>query len=1195
MKKLINLYIFLISFTVFSQDRAVNNYALIKGVVSGNKLYSGLANVSIPLYQMNLGNGLALSSDLTYESNGFRPHVEPDMVGLNWNVNLLGKITRETNRPLNLKHSLLYYSTMISGNEQDCLKPGQTGFTKKILMENPASTSDNYFAWKTDKYYFDFLGYRGYFVIDHDGKTIVVCENANITVDITNIGCQPLFGEIGTSEITLKDDRGNVFIFGGSSNELEINYNQLKATFDESASYPTSTYSSNYRNIRTNYIVGWSLKKAILNNGRTLNAYYKNSNKSVLNSFIIDGKNAGTPFSIAFPDKQVLLNNGLHIGKTISRVWVSSSRYTSNSTIITSSEVNTTEIFSKLTVLDSITVDGIGHIDFAYNQTRNPLEITKPYLKQVNVFDTNNKKIHSVDLFYDNLGSANKRTFLKSVFNEKKEDYVFDYYKTDAFPPYNSDLKNEMGFWNGKINQNDPANTDPDLYKVGLLKTVFLPTGGRKEFVYEPNEYSMVYKDNNTIENTANTPYLGARIQKEIDYDGTKQYQKEFKYKDAANKSTGIVDKGAFWKPTPVILMSDYGMITYTSADTYSNENLSANMYSYDLVHYEEVDEVDGNGIRKYFFSNRKTNSDSAVAKYFKNPNSNAIINLGAAKLLSKEYERGKIVKMQLLDKNGVLKSTTDYTYKNFLNNIGSLSEPNSSCVNCKITDNNFYVETEGVASVEGRRSYIPAIPYLQTGQTTTENFDGGKTFTSYTKTVYNDKYLYWHPFPVEQIFSAANGGELSKKTYYPGDILRLNPACIVGTCNDTDVVGGRFSLYKNMVNDNIIAPVIQTNRNSKGKSALIESIYSKDQNTSNAWQITKTRTSLINADFSSFANVQTQDQDYFQVYDNKGNLIQSTQKNGMPQTTIWGYHQTAPIAKVVGATYKQVMEAFNLDPDNPNSYLQLEIVKKSNLDNSAAAEDALVAELNIFKNKAELKNFKISTYAYDPLVGNKVMVADSGVKESYQYDNVSRLNKILDKDQNILKEFDYNYTGFSKFLNSYKEQTYIRSNCRRLENPGTYTYSVPAGIYVSVISQADAEQKAIDDVASMGQASANIFGPCTPKPFDCSIFTNGAVLDQSSYFFNQINMSTNDKFTGWIAFNSKNYNWSWIGFRMKVGTVTGICKPIISKFYNSWGVEWKLILDPNGDLYAEYNNPFSNVTPNSLIILPFEFTFDNY
>ena len=75
MRKLINIYIFLISFTVFSQDKAVNNYALIKGIVSGNKLYSGLVNVSIPLYQMNLGNGLALASDLTYESNGFR-HLE---------------------------------------------------------------------------------------------------------------------------------------------------------------------------------------------------------------------------------------------------------------------------------------------------------------------------------------------------------------------------------------------------------------------------------------------------------------------------------------------------------------------------------------------------------------------------------------------------------------------------------------------------------------------------------------------------------------------------------------------------------------------------------------------------------------------------------------------------------------------------------------------------------------------------------------------------------------------------------------------------------------------------------------------------------------------------------------------------------------------------------------------------------------
>ncbi|WP_308004635.1 hypothetical protein [uncultured Chryseobacterium sp.] len=42
-------------------------------------------------------------------------------------------------------------------------------------------------------------------------------------------------------------------------------------------------------------------------------------------------------------------------------------------------------------------------------------------------------------------------------------------------------------------------------------------------------------------------------------------------------------------------------------------------------------------------------------------------------------------------------------------------------------------------------------------------------------------------------------------------------------------------------------------------------------------------------------------------VYDSKGNLVQTTGKNGIPVTTIWGYYQTQPIAVITGATYAQV------------------------------------------------------------------------------------------------------------------------------------------------------------------------------------------------------------------------------------------------------------------------------------------------
>ncbi|MFP3802653.1 hypothetical protein, partial [Paraburkholderia sp. SIMBA_027] len=66
-----------------------------------------------------------------------------------------------------------------------------------------------------------------------------------------------------------------------------------------------------------------------------------------------------------------------------------------------------------------------------------------------------------------------------------------------------------------------------------------------------------------------------------------------------------------------------------------------------------------------------------------------------------------------------------------------------------------------------------------------------------------------------------------------------------------------------------------------------------------------------------------------FDIYDSKGNIIQITGPQGSA-VVIWGYKQTQPIARIEGATYAQVMQAFGLDPSSNTPYLQLEIVNKS-------------------------------------------------------------------------------------------------------------------------------------------------------------------------------------------------------------------------------------------------------------------------
>lgn len=65
-------------------------------------------------------------------------------------------------------------------------------------------------------------------------------------------------------------------------------------------------------------------------------------------------------------------------------------------------------------------------------------------------------------------------------------------------------------------------------------------------------------------------------------------------------------------------------------------------------------------------------------------------------------------------------------------------------------------------------------------------------------------------------------------------------------------------------------------------------------------------------------------------------------------------------------------------------------------------------------------------------------------------------------------------------YRNVAKSGTFTRNNCGSGYVGGSWTYTVGAGTYTSMISQADADQQAINDVNANGQNQANINGSCT-------------------------------------------------------------------------------------------------------------------
>jgi hypothetical protein len=137
--------------------------------------------------------------------------------------------------------------------------------------------------------------------------------------------------------------------------------------------------------------------------------------------------------------------------------------------------------------------------------------------------------------------------------------------------------------------------------------------------------------------------------------------------------------------------------------------------------------------------------------------------------------------------------------------------------------------------------------------------------------------------------------------------------------------------------------------------------------------------------------------------YDSKGNVRQFTSNYdaatgaGTPTVLIWGYNQSFPIAKVEGA---KLSDIGNLADDS---------ITKSNADVDASTETALINALDNFRSNPALKNFNITTYTYDPLVGATTVTPPNGMREIYKYDKNGKLTAVVDVNGNIIKDYKYN------------------------------------------------------------------------------------------------------------------------------------------------------------------------------------------
>lgn len=155
--------------------------------------------------------------------------------------------------------------------------------------------------------------------------------------------------------------------------------------------------------------------------------------------------------------------------------------------------------------------------------------------------------------------------------------------------------------------------------------------------------------------------------------------------------------------------------------------------------------------------------------------------------------------------------------------------------------------------------------------------------------------------------------------------------------------------------------------------------------------------TSLESTDLNQTAETKL----YFDLYDDKGNLVQTTDKSGQSVTTLWGYHKTLPIAQITGAKYSDIasvpavsaaIAASDADADDPS------------------LESALLAALENLRLAPQLQGYPVSARTFDPLVGITHTISPNGIRQSYEYDASGKLARVKNSEGKVLTENQYNY-----------------------------------------------------------------------------------------------------------------------------------------------------------------------------------------
>lgn len=523
--------------------------------------YSGVPNISIPIYSINTG-GYQLPISVSYHASGIKAQQEASSVGLGWALNAGGVITRQIRGiedfyyySLGDKHGFITAPPLPTfGDEWGLPVPNLCGALYIPFIPNsvltpyidfscsPQILSDG--TWgggfpmgtvlfggflnayykadtESDLYSFNFGSYSGKFVVNKDGSTVLFSPESGIIIKVLD----------STSWQATTPD-GTIYKF-------------TKKEYTTPQSFSQDHYGTNLpfiaeSNQGDRYISSWYLSEILLTNGENINFNYTELNTDSFNygsinvnriEQIVDnrfGYGANCTTNMIAQEAERLISSNLQYSKSSSK----------NNNEFYLKNISWNEGTVNFSYSDRADIDTQGSI---LSQKLDVISVKK--LDGTQLYNTDGTEISNIKFnysYFNNQDSNEVYNFLSLrlkldllTIDDKK--YGFNYINPNALPKKYSNSTDHWGYFNDKPNLSNITQTDINgtTYKVphfipemlvvdsnyypqakfyeganrdsnptvltnGMLSSIQYPTKGLVSFEYEPNDFEFNININTT-------------------------------------------------------------------------------------------------------------------------------------------------------------------------------------------------------------------------------------------------------------------------------------------------------------------------------------------------------------------------------------------------------------------------------------------------------------------------------------------------------------------------------------------------------------------------------------------------------------------------------------------------------------------------------------------------------------------------